>query len=101
MARPILSEYGPDADKPQAASATRGGVMQAKELPYAPPVGPTTFGHNSPGLANRNNYGNAGSQGKYSNEITTSGAPGIARKGGENEGNAGSQDDPITTREGF
>ena len=101
MARPILSESGPDADKPQAAPCTRGGVMQAKELPYASPVGPTTFGHNSPGLANRNNYGNAGSQGKYSNEITTSGAPGIARKGGENEGNAGSQDDPIDTAEGY
>jgi hypothetical protein len=91
MARGILSEYGPDADKPQAAPATRGGVMQAKECPYATPVGPTTFGHNSPGLANRNNYGNAGSQGKYSNEVTTSGAPGIARKGGENEGEEGSQ----------
>ena len=101
MARGILSEYGPDADKPQAAPCTRGGVMQAKELPYATPVGPTTFGHSGPGLANRNNYGNAGSQGKYSNPITTSGAPGIARKGGENEGNAGSQDDPIDTAEGF
>ena len=101
MARPILSEFGPDASKPQAPCATRGGVMEAKTLPYSPPVGPTTFGHNSPGLANRNNYGNAGSQGKYSNPITTSGSPGIVRKGGENEGNKGSQDDPITTREGF
>ena len=92
MARGILSEYGPDADKPQAARATSGGITQAKDvMGYASPVGPTTFGHNSPGLANRNNYGNAGSQGKYSNEITTSGAPGIARKGGENEGEEGSQ----------
>jgi len=102
MARPILSEYGPDANKPQAPRATSGGCMSARDvMNYANPVGPTTFGHNSPGLANRNNYGNAGSQGKYSNPITTSGAPGIARKGGENEGNAGSQDDPITTKEGF
>jgi hypothetical protein len=101
MARPILSEFGPDADKPQAAPASHGGQMPVKECSYATPVGPTTFGHNSPGLANRNNYGNAGSQGKYSNEITTSGAPGIARKGGENEGNAGSQDDAVTTKEGF
>ena len=92
MARPILSEYGPDADKPQAARATSGGITQAKDvMGYAAPVGPTTFGHNSPGLAQRNNYGNAGSQGKYSNEVTTSGAPGIARKGGENEGEEGSQ----------
>ena len=91
MARPILSEFGPDASKPQAPCATRGGVMEAKTLPYSPPVGPTTFSHNSPGLANRNNYGNAGSQGKYSNPITTSGAPGITQKGGENEGEEGSQ----------
>jgi len=94
MARPILSEYGPDADKPQAARATSGGItMEQKKdvMGYAAPVGPTTFGHNSPGLAQRNNYGNAGSQGKYSNEVTTSGAPGIARKGGENEGEEGSQ----------
>ena len=94
MARPILSEFGPDADKPQAARATSGGItMEQKKdvMGYANPVGPTTFGHNSPGLAQRNNYGNAGSQGKYSNEITTSGAPGIARKGGENEGEEGSQ----------
>jgi len=102
MARPILSEYGPDASKPQAPRATSGGCTQARDvMGYATPVGPTTFSHNSPGLANRNNYGNAGSQGKYSNPITTSGAPGIVRKGGENEGNAGSQDDPITTKEGF
>jgi len=94
MARPILSEYGPDADKPQASRATSGGItMEQKKdvMGYAAPVGPTTFGHNSPGLAQRNNYGNAGSQGKYSNEVTTSGAPGIARKGGENEGEEGSQ----------
>jgi|SRR6516225_9753661 hypothetical protein len=101
MPRPILSEFGPDASKPQAPRATRGGVLEAKTLPYSTPVGPTTFQHSGPGLANRNNYGNAGSQGKYSNPITTSGAPGIVRKGGENEGNEGSQDDPITTREGF
>ena len=94
MARPILSEYGPDADKPQAARATSGGItMEQKKdvMGYAAPVGPTTFGHNSPGLANRNNYGNAGSQGKYSNPATTSGAPGIVQKGGENEGEEGSQ----------
>ena len=92
MARPILSEYGPDADKPQAARATCGGVEVARDvMNYASPVGPTTFGHNSPGLANRNNYGNAGSQGKYENPITTSGDPGIVRKGGENEGEEGSQ----------
>jgi len=94
MARPILSEYGPDASKPQAPRATCGGVTMSEKkdvMNYASPVGPTTFQHNSPGLANRNNYGNSGSQGKYQNPISTSGAPGIARKGGENEGEEGSQ----------
>jgi hypothetical protein len=91
MARGILSEFGPDAVKPQVARATSGGCTEAKTLPYASPVGPTTFGHNSPGLANRNNYGNAGSQGKYGLPTTTSGSPGITPKGGENEGEEGSQ----------
>jgi hypothetical protein len=86
MTRDILGEFGPEADKPQVARATGGGCMDVKNLPYDPPVGPTTFSHSGPGLANRNNYGNAGSQGKYSNPITTSGEPGIVRKGGENEG---------------
>ena len=83
MSRGILSEYGPDANKPQAEPATCGGVKDFKELPYSTPMGPTTFSHEGPGLANRNNYGNSGSQGKYSNPISTSGSPGI---GGENEG---------------
>lgn len=91
MARDILSGFGPDADKPQAARASCGGVTQAKELPYSVPVGPTTFGHQGPGLAERNNYGNAGSQGKYDLPATSSGAPGITRKGGMNEGEEGSQ----------
>ena len=92
MARPILSEYGPDASKPQAPRATSGGCTSARDvMNYAAPVGPTTFGHNSPGLANRNNYGNAGSQGKYGLPITTSGSAGITTKGGENEGEEGSQ----------
>jgi hypothetical protein len=91
MARPILSEFGPDAEKPQAAPCTRGGVMEAKELPYAVPVGPTTFAHQGPGLAQRNNYGNAGSQGKYDLPAATSGRPGITSKGGMNEGEEGSQ----------
>lgn len=92
MPRDILSEFGEESDKPQRAPATRGGVMQARDvMGYQPPVGPTTFGHTGPGLAERNNYGNAGSQGKYSNPIKTSGAPGIVRKGGENKGEEGSQ----------
>ena len=94
MARGILSEFGPDADKPQAAPCTKGGMLMEDKkdvMGYANPVGPTTFGHNSPGLAQRNNYGNAGSQGKYDLPATSSGAPGIDRKGGENQGEEGSQ----------
>ena len=91
MARDILSEFGPEADKPQVARASGGGCMDVKNIPYDAPVGPTTFAHQGPGLAQRNNYGNAGSQGKYSNEIATSGSPGITSKGGKNEGKEGSQ----------
>jgi|SRR6516164_805896 len=90
--RDILNEFGPDGSNPQKERASRGGVMQARDvMGYSPPIGPTTFGHSGPGLAERNNYGNAGSQGKYSNPATTSGAPGIVRKGGVNEGEEGSQ----------
>ena len=96
MARPILSEYGPDASKPQAPRATSGGCTSARDvMNYANPVGPTTFQHNSPGLANRSNYGNAGSQGKYSNPIQTSGAPGIVRKGGEKYNDGLDNDDTV------
>ena len=85
--RDILNEYGPDNSNPQKERASRGGVMQSRDvMGYSPPIGPTTFGHNSPGLAERNNYGNAGSQGKYSLPVNTSGAPGVVRKGGTNEG---------------
>jgi hypothetical protein len=86
MARDILDEYGPNTDKPQAERAVSGGVFPLDKkdvMNYAPPQGPTTFGHQGPGLAQRNNYGNCGSQGKYSNPASTSGRPGI---GGENEG---------------
>jgi hypothetical protein len=86
MTRDILSEFGPEADKPQVARASGGGCMDVKNVPYNAPVGPTTFSHNAPGLANRNNYGNAGSQGKYDLPASTSGSPGITSKGGENEG---------------
>lgn len=89
--RDILSEFGEDASKPQAARATCGGVLEAKKLPYSPPVGPIGLGNNSPGLGGTN-VGNAGSQGKSS--LTGdggAGAPGIVRLGGENEGEEGSQ----------
>ena len=58
MARPILSEYGPDANKPQAARATSGGVTSARDVrAYQPPMGPTSINNpQSPGL-HGDNYG--------------------------------------------
>ena len=44
MARDILSEYGRDIPKPQAARATTGGVKTAQPISnYKPPVGPTNI----------------------------------------------------------
>jgi hypothetical protein len=60
--RGILSEYGPDAHKPQVAPARSGGVTEAKTLPYSPPVGPSNIGDpKSPGL-HGTNHGNCGTQ---------------------------------------
>jgi hypothetical protein len=59
MARGILSEYGPEIK--EGSRSTCGGVKEAKELPYSPPVGPknkTDVG------ASGTNHGNAGTQGK-------------------------------------
>jgi len=89
--RDILDEYGPDADKPQAPRATSGGIMEAKKLPYSPPVGPIGLGHEGPGLGGHN-CGNCGSQEASSLYGDGGvGAPGVVRLGGENEGNKGSQ----------
>jgi hypothetical protein len=89
--RSILNEYGPDADKPQAPVAQTGGVMQAKSLPYSPPVGPIGLGNNGPGLGGVN-CGSAGSQGKSSlYGDGGAGAPGIVRLGGMNKGDGGTQ----------
>jgi len=48
--RDILSEYGRDISKPQAARATSGGCTEAKPLSYSPPVGPKNMGHEGPGI---------------------------------------------------
>lgn len=52
MPRDILSEYGRDIPKPQAARATTGGVKEAKPISnYKPPVGPTNINDpKNPGL---------------------------------------------------
>ena len=58
--RDILSGYGPEIK--EGTRSTCGGVKEAKELPYSPPVGPKgqTRG---PGLGGTN-HGNAGTQAK-------------------------------------
>lgn len=63
--RDILSEYGPESPQHEKPTASSGGVKEAKELPYSPPQGPTTFNHKGPGLANHTNHGCCGTQGKH------------------------------------
>lgn len=58
MARPILSEYGPNAPKRQAARATSGGIKEARDVnSYQKPQGPTSIGNRKVGLGGTN-YGN-------------------------------------------
>jgi hypothetical protein len=65
MARDILSEYGRDSGAPQRARATSGGVKEAKEMPYDPPVGPKNISDpKSPGL-HGTNHGCCVMQGKH------------------------------------
>ena len=83
--RDILSEYGPDAYKPQASRATCGGVKMADKVDvrnYQPPQGPIGIGRNSVGLGGTN-YGNCGTQGERSPRGGESGSAGL---GGDNEG---------------
>lgn len=65
MARDILSEYGRDSSQPQVPRATNGGQCDPKPIPYSPPMGPTTFSHEGPGLADHTNHGCCGTQGKH------------------------------------
>ena len=64
MADDILSEYGPES-KPGGNRAGCGGVTEAKELPYSPPVGPKNHMQEGPGLKGGTNYGTKVHQGKH------------------------------------
>lgn len=52
MPRDILSEFGKDTNKPQAARATKGGETSARDVhTYRPPVGPSNINDpKGPGL---------------------------------------------------
>ena len=77
MAREILGGFGPDANKPQAARATKGGIMSARDVNnYSPPQGPSNIMESqSPGL-HGSNSGNT----RQPTAKSSSGGPGL---GGE------------------
>lgn len=52
----------------------KGGVTQAKDLPYCPPCGPTNMGHKGPGLGGGTNHGNGQ---RHSPGSETSGSVGL------------------------
>jgi hypothetical protein len=87
MARPILSEYGPNTPKTEAAPCYCGGVLPGDEkdvMNYREPQGPRgIMNPKSPGLhgTNRSNDQRPAPGGQ-------SGSVGI---GGTNHGNGGSQ----------
>lgn len=57
----VLSRFR--GNMPAADASPKGGVTQAKPLPYSPPVGPTSVNNpKSPGL-HGDNHGNNGTQG--------------------------------------
>ena len=61
MAKPLLSEYGPE--RTEGSRASSGGVKETKPLAYDPPKGPTAQMQNGPGL-HGTNHGQCGTQGK-------------------------------------
>ena len=83
MARPILSEYGPDAKKKQVGRAKSGGIKSFCDVnAYQPPQGPTSIDNRSVGLGG-DNYGNCGVQGPKAIHPREGGGVGLR---GENKG---------------
>lgn len=86
MARPILSEFGPDSYKPQAEPASCGGVLKARDvMNYQPPTGPINQKRPGPGLKGGTYLGEGP---RFMDHDPVTGSPGIH---GTNYGNAGSQ----------
>ena len=84
MARGILSEYGPDANKPQAPRARGGGPTTARDvMNYKPPQGPIGISRVGVGLGGAN-LGNCGTQGP--SPARGDGAGGSPGLHGDNEG---------------
>jgi len=82
MARPILSEYGPDAKKKQAARAKSGGCTSAGDvMRYRTPQGPTSISNREVGLGG--DVFERGTQNLSNVDCGESGSPGL---GGRNKG---------------
>lgn len=98
MARPILSDYGPERSV-GGKRAECGGVTMKDKVDvrnYSPPVGPNHIMKTGVGLRGGTNVGYCGSQGRYGDNSGgygdgAGGAPGVVRKGGENIGRGGTQ----------
>ena len=74
MPRDILSEYGRDVPKPQAARATTGGIKESKPISnYATPQGPTNIKDGRDAGLHGQNHGMA----RCPVASGTSGSPGI------------------------
>jgi hypothetical protein len=86
MAKDIFDSY-PSSKSQGGMRASNGGVMPEKDvMGYKPPTGIKNQTR-GPGLG-QDNYGNCGTQGKYSTGAGSSGMPGL---GGENLNTSGTQ----------
>ena len=62
----ILNHYGKDSAQPEKPRATDGGDMtQHKDIPYCPPVGPTSQMQQGPGIHGTNHGPSGGQQGRH------------------------------------